>query len=437
MLPTPPAPTINSPPVVREMEPFIPSHSETSPAAVPDCSTTEGTVRNGVMTPADDRNSSEPAENVRGQREHNDVPDFGSLAGTNRKVDPRFLENQYMDQVDREFERPLQAPSQTLSKESFDEEEAVKSPRTKKHEHSRAICRKVKAIFTDWARKELQAQLTTLKLQVGLPEGSTEKLTLEMREWIKDGLRHKFRAYIQLFHDPSPTLPISKRGKKGKKINIPTGEAGITSAACGHPGCGKPILPGMYRVSFEPHAWTQPFDNTHIPSTTGEAFLDENFDPRNSNLPISLPNYEQLLLPVNVAKYDGGEVFCVGCFEDLLEKDPGETAPMQPPPLLPPITKQGGTKSKKRQLEEEAPTGTMWLRPSPIRRIYTSVFPETRYHPQGHFLLDEPALKVVKQWKQVLLAEGVKMLKEKYHFLKDSALTEDEDFAGIPMSVRE
>jgi hypothetical protein len=73
-----------------------------------------------------------------------------------------------------------------------------------------------------------------------------------------------------------------------------------------------------------------------------------------------------------------------------------------------------------------------------MRRIYTSIYAETRYDLEGCFLLDDDSQQVVDGWKRSIFDEGVQKMRERYQFLGPEAATAllEED-AHVPEFVKQ
>jgi len=69
----------------------------------------------------------------------------------------------------------------------------------------------------------------------------------------------------------------------------------------------------------------------------------------------------------------------------------------------------------------------------PAQRLYSSVFPENRHHPDNHFLLDEGSADMIKWWKQVLFVQGVEKLQTKFPLPGDVWIAGDGEARDPPM----
>lgn len=318
------------------------------------------------------------------------------------------------------------------------------------------IVDQVAAIFKQWAREDLTGQLNCLKRQLAYPNGSVEKNVLMMRDWVEANLRLRYRAYVQLYSDGAAGTdgagpsPAANTRAKGKAVTQP-----VPGGACKHPACGNPFQPGQYRISFEPSIWSQlavrdsavgdgdgddssPAKVEAAPEGSGEPPLDPNFEPPRLDVsPLGLPDYARLSDPANVARYGGGGVFCVLCFEDLLEPEPAAISPppvstLIPAPLQLPQPQQSSRARRSTGQRSAARCDgggggggkgsdaiePRWTRPSPLRRIYTSVYAETRHHPRSDFVLDHGSARLVKEWKGHVFASEMRRMREKYPFLE-------------------
>jgi len=339
-------------------------------------------------------------------------------------------------------------------KEEDDSEERVAQIAAKYEKYNREIEIAAEAgnIFRDWGKQELLGQLTQLKQQLSYPDGSLEKNILVKREWVKNCLRLKYRVYIQRYsnrvgNDESMGHILGKRTSKlREKLDV--------DGTCRHPACSSTFQEGQLRVFFEPLVWTQPvrdFSPVHdtgkhqsLQKRSDKLSLDQDFDPWNYDNLLAIPDYEKLSKSVNVDKYGEGETYCLICFEDLLERDPDSSTTYLPVLSLGPklirnqlLPKNWSAISGKSKKRKEPPV-LQWIRPSPMRRIYTSIYAETRYDLEGCFLLDDDSQQVVDGWKRSIFDEGVQKMRERYQFLGPEAATAllEED-AHVPEFVKQ
>jgi hypothetical protein len=363
---------------------------------------------------------------------------------------------QYHHLVNLDAERRQREAEEKDSSSSEDEplidEEAAQQERIarrEKWERGKVLAAKAGEVFWAWGADELKRELGILKGMAALgPNETTRKEVLMMRDSITKDLRSKYRVYIQN-HNEGSARAGSVAGNPGRRSKTPatTLKTGY-GQKCLHPACGKQFECGEYKVSFEPRVWTQPVTDpttnqdretskTPGPKKSDEVFLDENFDPKKEDVLLAVPDYQKLNKDVNVEKYGEGKVFCVRCFEDLLEPENGQavitTGNAMPPP--PPPLQSRANKGIKRKISQTFKEELAWLRPSPIRRIYSVIFPETRFDQNGIVELDKDARETIEDWKQMLRDEGERMLLEKYPFL--GSPEEDDDMDDVPLYMKQ
>jgi hypothetical protein len=383
----------------------------------------------------------------------------------------------------------LHTERKSISKESAPEE-AEKSTidtrkaamRAKGYYRSLEMGEKADAIFKDWAKQELLGKLHESKQLFALPDSgnSLERDIVLMRKWVRKALRRQFKVFVQRCHSgaavENPGIGgRSKRRKSGKdkaKSRQAEGDVSVDDK-CQHPACGISFEKGTYRVSFEPSAWTKP---VRFPRA-GDGVEGQTEESNSQPLP-GLPDYTALVAEQlrrgneECTKYDIGSFFCVSCFEDLLKREVAvsvdcsthESQEHRAPSGTSLLTesqaiqasrsvstkRQQKLSSKKRKdpsgelaSEKQAPE---LMRPNPITRIYSVIFPETRYSSIGRLQLDEYATEMVEGWKIAQCERGKWLMMGKYDFLaeldsdsdfNESNLEQDEEMERIPDVARE
>ncbi|KAI5851131.1 hypothetical protein DFP73DRAFT_590406 [Morchella snyderi] len=263
--------------------------------------------------------------------------------------------------------------------------------------------REAVVLFRSWAREDISEEL---KEVIAIRNASeTEAELLQKIMWVKECLRGRYQIWIQRSEAYNIESALrSTRGNKDHEVKM----------LCGYPGCGRTWDDGEMRVSFEPHGWAmvekvKGAGNRRKKVTFGlgheimgeeenNMVTDENEENPNDladdNKEIKrLPDYHALLTNTrNTHLHGRGEFFCLHCFEKL---------------LVPPASSTSPAKKRKRENRQ-------YLRPSPLCRIYGSVFPETRLSPDGKFRLDADMVDLVERWKDALFAKGIKNLRVRF-----------------------
>lgn len=250
--------------------------------------------------------------------------------------------------------------------------------------------------------------------------GSIEGELGPLKIWVRESLRHRYRVYIQTFSE----ILDEHRVLRGVKGSVDLG------SECEFPGCGRVFVYGDYRVSFEPLVWSQPPKRTaHSRNTVDLTGEDGDVKPRtegvDDELVVAIPDYHRMNNARNGAEYGNGGFYCIKCFEKLVDNRDGEK-----------VAPGAGQKGKRKRAAPEK-----WVRPSPLCRIYASVFAETRVHPEGRFALDCEAHNIIRRWKDAVMHEKMKELLEKFGgFFQDGndpeELVKEEDCqAGFKIQV--
>jgi hypothetical protein len=347
------------------------------------------------------------------------------------------------------------------------------------YRNSIAVGQQADAIFRGWAKQKNLEQLNESNQLLKLAGSGQylERDILRMRKWVREALRKQFRVYIQRYQPAAVDEcggTTSKRRKAG--LNRARSEsvehAVMVDGKCEYPCCGRVFEKGMYRVSFEPRAWTTLVQNPGV-----REGVEEKMVQRSSQLLAEMPNYAVLIAEHERIKNDDtandeiGRFFCILCFEDLLKledtdaaNDSSHESKVRGTPLGVPITreqkvprsKQNNSStnrillsSKKRtrrtqKLHQDHIT-PQWIRPNAITRIYSAVFPETRYSSSTRLQLDDAAAGMVEGWKVAQCRSGKRQMMEKYEFLAgmdldtdfEMDIENDKEMARFPAITRE
>lgn len=278
-------------------------------------------------------------------------------------------------------------------------------------------------LFKKWGYEDLNQQLReAIQAQNNAP-GSVELALVTKKAWVRESLRSRYNVYIQSYSEHVVEEHRMLRGSTGLKSEVGT--------ECEYPGCGRHFSAGEYRVAFEPREWSAPpvvkkatalkLADLSIadPDSGSDSESEESIKPE-APVPvvepvIPLPDYHKLLTSRFPAEGGRGEFYCVKCFEKLLELDDSGA----------PATGRVG--KRKRAAEK-------WTRPSPLCRIYSSVFAEMRVSPEGRYVLDYNAHETVRRWKDAVFDEKMEMLMANFggRVLKTGELVKkgDEENAG-------
>ena len=201
------------------------------------------------------------------------------------------------------------------SKSDFSERSALRDLSPLAAPYGTACSRLAEEVFREWGATVMREELAGLLHRRDLAADSTELEAHDKGVWVRSCLALKYRVYIQRH---PPTKQITGHTKALQSV------LGLTDprAICGHPMCGKMFGAKDIKVSFEPWEWTQPMGGLAL--VDGELLVvDEKFDPKNTVEDLCLPNYDLMSQPDSVDRYGAGDVFCLQCFEKLLERPYG------------------------------------------------------------------------------------------------------------------
>lgn len=253
-------------------------------------------------------------------------------------------------------------------------------------------------IFFKWGREEIIQELNEAIQMQNNAEGSVQAKLITKKMWVRESLRSRYNIYIQTYSEHPVEGYRALRG-----ATVAKGEPG---SECEYPGCGKQFSSGEYRVAFEPPGWSistvrKASTQTTVDLTGTDSEDDGEGDTKPKILeptadPVTLlPDYHKLLTPRAIAEYGRGEFYCVKCFEKLLESGDNE------------VPAPSRTAKRKRVTEK-------WARPSPLCRIYSSVFAEIRKSLEGRYELDDDAHDIVRRWKDAVFDQKTRLLMAKF-----------------------